>query len=226
MFTTAAPLIAAGRHQLDSPPAEGGRWPVSAVFRPPSASRIERRLDELAAAAARLAGPGHWQTGQAGSAHLTIRALEGYRDQVSTTDPAVRRYQAALDATAARIGPARFEVTGLTLTPGTVMACARPLDDEPDRFLDLFAELLGDDGWLEHGARRDIWYLNLLHFTSAIERPADLVDWVAARRSRPVGQVEITAAELIRSRLRPGARPAMWPETLGTARLDARATTH
>lgn len=29
------------------------------------------------------------------------------------------------------------------------MACARPLDDEPDRFLDLLAELLWDDGWLE-----------------------------------------------------------------------------
>ena len=197
---------------------------MSAVFRPPSGSPLERRLDQLTAEAARLAGPSHWQTGQAGSAHFTIRALEGYREQVATTDPAVRRYRAALDAAAARTGPARFEVTGLTLTPGTVMACARPLDDEPDRFLDLFANLLGDDGWLER-ERRDIWYLNLLHFTTTIERPANLVDWVTSHRSRTIGQVEIAAAELIRSRLRTGARPAMLPETLGTARLDARPAT-
>lgn len=221
LLATATPLILAGGHRRDTPPVEGGRWPVSAVFRPRPRSVVGQRLDELTAEAARLAGAGHWQTGQAGSAHLTIRALEWYRKHVPASDQAVHRYQAALETTAAKVGPVGFEVTGLTLTPGTVMACAQPLDDRPEQFLDLFAEVLGNDAWLErdHFSRRDIWYINLLHFTTRIEQPDALVDWVAARRTQAVGRIDVTCAELIRFRLRANDRPAMWPEVLGTARL-------
>lgn len=194
---------------------------MSAVFRPPPHSRLGQRLDELTAEAAQLAGPDHWQTGQTGSAHFTIRALERYRAQVTASDPAVHRYLTALTTTAAKIGVVRFEVTGLTLTPGTVMACAQPLDDRPERFLDLFAELLGEDAWLErdHYSRRDIWYINLLHFTTTIDQPHALVSWVTARHTQIVGSTDVRYAELIRFRLRDQKRPAMWPEVLGTARL-------
>lgn len=221
LFATAAPLIKAGEHRRETPPVEGGRWPVSAVFRPPSSSVIGQRLDELTAEAAQLAGPDHWQTGQSGSAHLTIRALERYREHAPASDPAVHRYLAALQITAAKVGAVRFEVTGLTLTPGTVMACAQPLDDRPEQFLDLFADVLGDNAWLErdHYWRREIWYLNLLHFTTTIEQPAALLDWVTTRRTQAIGRVEAACAELIRFRLRDQGRPVMWPEVLGTTQL-------
>ncbi|ADB35336.1 hypothetical protein Kfla_6334 [Kribbella flavida DSM 17836] len=228
----------AGRHTCDAPPVEGGRWPVSTVFRPPLDSPISRRLDELTAEAAEVAGPrtglaptadrqtgsgpaGHWQTGQRGSAHFTIRALEKYRAAVAVNEPVIQRYASALRRTSAQIGALTFELTGLTLTQGTVMACARPLDDQADRFMDLYAEELGADAWYErdHYFRRDIWYVNLLHFTTTIPDPAALIDWVAARRHRTFGQVTVDTAEVVRFRLVDGPRPHMRPEVLAVAPL-------
>ncbi|WP_145803098.1 hypothetical protein [Kribbella amoyensis] len=189
---------------------------MSVILRPPADDPVGRRLDELTETAADLAGPDHWQTGQTGSAHFTVRALERYRDEVPADDPAVERYRTALEVAAAKVGALRFEITGLTLTPATVMAAARPLDDAAGRFADLFASALGEDAWLERDHfTRDIWYVNLVHFTADIDRPEDLVSWVRSHRATPVGTVELPVAELARFRLRLGARPAMWPTVLG-----------
>ncbi|TDD44476.1 hypothetical protein E1263_40645 [Kribbella antibiotica] len=170
-------------------------------------------LDDLTAEAAELAGPGHWQTGQLGSAHFTVRALEGYRAVIPPDDPAVPRYLSALKR--AGSGPFRIRVTGLTLTPGSVMASAEPVDEAADAFMDRFAEELGPDGWFErpHG-RRDIWYSNLLHFTGDIPEPAKLIEWVADRRRLDPVEVVVPAAELVRFRLMGGERPHMRPVRL------------
>ena len=210
LFATAAPLIARGDHQRDEPPREGGRWPVSVVLRPPTDSDLAQRLDAVTAEAAELAGPGHWQTGQLGSAHLTVRALEGYRATIPPDDPAIERYLSALRRATA--GPTCFRVTGLTLTPGSVMAAAIPLDEAADAFMDRLTTELGPDDWFErpHG-RRDIWYLNLLHFTSGIANPLKLIDGVAERRTTTIGEVEIGAPELVRFCLQEGDRAHMRP---------------
>ncbi len=160
LFESAVPLISSGDHQRDTPPVEGGRWPVSVVLRPPTDSDLSHRLDEVTREAAAIAGPGHWQTGQLGSAHLTVRALETYRPTVDLAEPVIQRYLSAMERAAT--GQARFEVTGLTLTAGTVMASAVALDDQADLFLDQLATELGPDAWREKpDGRRDIWYLNL-----------------------------------------------------------------
>ncbi|TCO30196.1 hypothetical protein EV652_105190 [Kribbella steppae] len=221
LFTTAVPLIAAGNHHRDEPPREGGRWPVSVVLGPPPDSALAKRLDTLTAEAAELAGPGHWHTGQASSAHLTVRALETYRASVDPTEPTIRRYQAAMDRAAAVTGPARIEVTGLTLTPGSVMACAVPSDDQADLFLDRLTTELGPDAWFEtpHG-RRDIWYLNLIHFTTDIANPEALIDWVATHRTLNLGEATIPTATLVRFHHTPTPpRPHMRPEVLHRASL-------
>jgi aminoglycoside phosphotransferase (APT) family kinase protein len=222
LFEAAVPLISSGDHQRDTPPVEGGRWPVSVVLRPPAGSDLSHRLDDVTREAAAIAGLGHWQTGQVGSAHLTVRALETYRPIVDPTEPVIQRYQSAMERAAA--GPARFEVTGLTLTAGSVMASAVALDAQADLFLDQFATELGPDAWFEHPhGRRDIWYLNLLHFTSDIPDPENLITWVKAHRSASLGQTSIELAELVRFHHSVGkTRPFMRPEILGQVKLSGR----
>ncbi|MFI5690678.1 hypothetical protein ACIA58_02470 [Kribbella sp. NPDC051586] len=213
LFTDAARQIAQGTHQRDELPKDGGRWPVSVVLRPPL-DELAHALDALTAEAAALAGPGHWETGQLGSAHLTVRALEPRRDVIPPDDPTLARYRSALHrATVAGDWPARFRITGLTLTPGSVMACAESLDANADVFSDRLATELGPDAWYEPD-RRDIWYLNLLHFTTGIARPTELIDWVAAHRCTPIGTTTIPTAELVRSDHHQSARPHMRPEAV------------
>jgi hypothetical protein len=101
------------------------------------------------------------------------------------------------------------------------MACAVPLDDQADLFMDQLRFELGPDAWheLPYG-RRDIWYLNLIHFTTAIPDPAGLIAWVGARRQTSFGQVVVDTAELVRFWHAPGgSRPYMRPEVLGSAYL-------
>ncbi|WP_020392285.1 hypothetical protein [Kribbella catacumbae] len=133
LFESASPLISSRNHQRDTPPTEGGRWPVSVVLRPPADSLLSHRLDDVTQEAAALAGPGHWQTGQTGSAHLTVRALETYRHLVDPAEPTIQRYRSAMERAAAAAGPARIKVTGLTLTAGSVMASAPRTSPHPSR---------------------------------------------------------------------------------------------
>jgi hypothetical protein len=219
LFTEAAQLITNGQHLRDTPPVEGGRWPVSVALRPPTDSPLSRTLDQLTTEAASLAG-GHWQTGQTGSAHLTVRALEYYRPTIDADDPAVKRYRSAMDRAAGLAGPARIEVTGLTLTPGTVMASAVALDDNASLYMARLGEELGPDDWHERDYGRNLWYLNLLHFTTDIPDPEPLITWVKTHRNTSFGQVTIPTAELVRfHHTPPPSRPYMRPEVLGESAL-------
>ena len=197
LFAEGAQALADGSHGIQVAPAEGGmRWGVSALLRPDAGAAAS--LEALAHAAAAVAGDGHWLTGVAGSSHLTMRALEYPREDIRDDDPCVARYAEALRTAAAGVRPLAFDVIGLTLTRLSVMACALPVDDAPDRLSAAYAAALGPDGWLESGFRRDIWYLNVLHFAAPVRDPRALTDWIAARRaSAPirlrVSEVEIAA---------------------------------
>lgn len=57
LFESAVPLISSGDHERDTPPVEGGRWPVSVVLRPPAGSALSHRLDQLTAEAADIPAP-------------------------------------------------------------------------------------------------------------------------------------------------------------------------
>ena len=84
LFAEAAPLVRQGLHQRETPPVEGGRWPVSIVLRPdhPSAKMLERVMTEVES----YAGSGHFRTGIAGSVHFTVRVLELYRETAVEQD--------------------------------------------------------------------------------------------------------------------------------------------
>ncbi|WP_234010289.1 hypothetical protein [Streptomyces sp. SPB074] len=152
------------------PPREGGgRWGLTVALRPDPA--VARRLERLTAAAMAVAGDAHWPTGAVVSSHFTVRTLERHRRAVPRDDERVTRYRSALRRSCGRVGPVRLELTGLTLTPTSVMPCASSPDRAADRFAACLAEELGHDGWFEAGFTRDIWYANLVHLTGLPPRP-------------------------------------------------------
>lgn len=195
LFAEGAAAVAAGSHGRQEVPGEGGRrWGVSALLRPDPGAAAS--LEALAREAAAVAGDGHWLTGSAATSHLTVRAMEYPRDDIRDDDPRVVRYAAALRAAVVGVGPLRFDVVGLTLTPLSVMACATPVGDAPDRLSAGYAAALGPDAWLEQGFRRDIWYLNILHFAAPVRDPRALIGWVADRRALPPVPVRVTEVEI------------------------------
>jgi predicted RecB family endonuclease len=108
----------------------------------------------------------------------------------------VARYAAALRAAVRGIGPIRFTITGLTLTPISVMARARPAGPAADDLADAFGAALGPDG--RYRDRPDIWYVNLAYFTGPVRDPQGLIDWIAARRERKVTDVLVTDIQIVR----------------------------
>jgi hypothetical protein len=217
LFAEAVPLIQQGLHQRESPPVDGGRWPLSVVLRPDHAAA--ERLEQAMAEVEGLAGAGHFRTGIAGSVHFTVRVLERYREAVGDQDEAVQRYARAMSRAAREVEAIELDLVGLTLAPGSVMACAGPVDNNTDTLMDLFKDQLGDDAWLEAGFSRDICYANILHFAADIAQPAELVEWVAQRRELDLGRAVMDTVELVRFRYEDGAQGRlMRPHVLAAAR--------
>ena len=225
LFEAGRAAVLAGRHQRDNPPVDGGeRWGISVVFRPDDDTVA--RLDTVTRQAMAVVGPDHWPTGNPRALHITVRALEGHRTGVAPDDPAVARYGRALRRATRGARPARFGITGLTLTPGGVMACLRPEDDAADSFATRIADELGADAAYEADFHRDIWYSTLVHFAGPLADPPALVDFVAAARSHHLGPVRAGAAEVIHWRYdgRQTVREVIHRSTMeGAAKAGERA---
>ncbi|MEY9933238.1 hypothetical protein ABH926_007891 [Catenulispora sp. GP43] len=195
LFADGEAALTAGSHGIQvAPPGDGRRWGVSALLRPDPEAAAS--LEALAREAAAVAGDGHWLTGAAGNSHLTMRALEWPRADIRDDDPCVARYADALRTAAAGVRPLTFAVTGLTLTPLSVMACAVPADGAADRLSAAYAAALGPDAWFEKEFRRDFWYLNILHFAAPVADPRALIDWVAERRAAASMRLRVTEVEI------------------------------
>lgn len=218
LFARGRAAVLAGSHYRDSPPVDGGRWGLSVVLRPDPASgdRLATVTDEALA----VAGSGHWPTGAPEAVHFTVRAIEAHRSTLPADDPLVVRSAAALDRATRDLPPIGLALRGLTLTPSGVMACAYPVDSAADRFAARLGAELGDDAWFEADFHRNIWYATLVHFAGPIADPAAVVEWVAARRHRSLGTVEVTIAELVRFRFN-GRQPVRVP--LATRQFGAPA---
>jgi hypothetical protein len=199
LFAAGREALLAGTHQIESAPAENGpRWGIGAALRPdPRAAHV---IEAIAEAAAAVAGGG-WLAGAARSSHLTFRAgLERYRAHVPGNDPLVARYAAALHQAARGSGTIRFAVTGLTLTPVSVMACAVPADAAADNLAEAFRATLAAGGLPAAGATPAIWYLNLVYYTGPVRDAGTLIDWVAARRHAMVTDILVTDIQIMRWR--------------------------
>lgn len=181
LLETAAPLIAAGTHRRDVIPQEGGRWPISLVVdQPPELTRALRPLTD---AARDLVGPDHFLTGRPQAAHITLRALEPRCDATRPDDPFVRRCAAALERAVRHTPPPTFTLTGVTLTPISVMVQLESVDGWS--LMQAVEDELGDDASYERdlGMTRDVFYTNVIHFADDIADPDGLLSWVQAHRT-------------------------------------------
>lgn len=180
--------VEGGRHGIERPPSETGRWGPSAVLL--AEGEVARNLDRLTAEAVRVVGPAHWVSGSADRAHFTVRALD-YYDEARSGEQTIARYVAALERAAASVGPVALDVRGVLASPSSVMAMATSPDGAADRLRARFADELGPDGWLEDrhldNGRDPIWYASLVHYAAVLDRPQDLLTWTDQRRDLPLG---------------------------------------
>jgi hypothetical protein len=89
----------------------------------------------------------------------------------------VHRYATAI-AEAASGKSLSFNVLGILITPISVMLGLEPANDQPARLAKALGGALGSDGWFEKDRLRDIWYVNLVHFSGPVVNPPGLVHWV------------------------------------------------
>jgi hypothetical protein len=232
LFAAGRQALLSGTHLVESAPVDGRpRWGIGAALRPDR--RAAQAVEQVAVAAAAVVGEHHWLAGGVSSSHLTLRAgLERYRASVPAGDARVARYAAALRTAAASVGPVRFAVTGLTLTPISVMACAFPADTAADDLAAAFEMALrpecprGDgrrgDGRDQAGSPPEIWYLNLVYFTGPVRDAEELVGWVAARRATEIADALITDMQITRwQHTAAGMRPVVLASVAAAAPRSA-----
>jgi hypothetical protein len=208
--------VLTGAHQVESAPASGGpRWAVGAVLRPdPPAAQA---IDQVARAAAAVVDADHWLAGAARSSHLSLRRhLEQRRRPISAGDRLVARYAAALRAAAKSAGPVRFAITGLILTPISVMARALPADAAADDLAAIFDAALRAEGCYEAGSTPVLWYVNLIYFTGPARAADELAAWTEARQQMKVTDARVTDMQIARWR---HTTTGMMPVVLASASL-------
>ncbi|HEY1347704.1 MAG TPA: hypothetical protein VGF54_22165 [Streptosporangiaceae bacterium] len=187
-----------GTHQVEGAPANGGpRWAAGAVLRPDP--RAAQAIEQASRAAAAVVGANHWLAGAARSSHLTLRRhLEPRRRPIPAGDRLVARYAAALRAAAKSTGPVRFAITGLILTPVSVMARAIPADAAADDLAAMFGAALHAEGCHQAGSAPVFWYVNLVYFTGPVHAADDLAAWTEARQQMKVTDVRVTEMQIVR----------------------------
>jgi hypothetical protein len=199
LLDEAVPALLAGEHRRDEPPVDGGRWPVSVVAVPD-----ERDRDVLAgvmAEALAYAGPGHFETGRTDASHVTVRALEPYREAASPADPLTAEWVAALEEMSRESTPIRLRLTGVTLSVSGVMVQAEPLDDAPWALMRRLGAALGPLAWFEdQWQQRDIWYSSVLHFAGPLRDAPGLVAWARRNRQSLAHDIVLDALTLTRFR--------------------------
>lgn len=209
--------VLTGTHQVECAPADGSpRWAAGAVLRPDP--RAAQAIEQVAGAAAAVVGANHWLAGAARSSHLSLRRhLEPRRRPIPAGDPLVARYAAALRAAAKSAGPVRFAVTGLILTPVSVMARAIPADDAADDLAAVFDAALRAEGCHEAGCTPVLWYVNLVYFTGPPRAADDLAAWTQTRQQMKVTDVRVTQMQIVRWQY---TTTGMMPVTLASASLQ------
>jgi hypothetical protein len=180
------------------PPHPGSpRWGVSLVLRPDDDAAA--CLASITSQVSQVTGERHWPTGRLGSAHLTVRVLEPYRDPVPLDDPLVVGYAEAARRVCEQSRSPRFAMTGLLVALGGVLVAAEPRNEAAAELRALVAAELGEHGHYEDDSYRgDVWWSTLLHFTEPLADGAALVAWVDDRRALDLGPFQARSLDLVR----------------------------
>jgi hypothetical protein len=190
--------VLTGSHRVECVPADGDpRWAVGTVLRPdPQAAQA---IEQVAREAAAVVGANHWLAGAARSSHLSLRRrLESRRRPIPAGDPLVARYAVALGAAARFTGSVRFMVTGLILTPVSVMARAVPADAAADDLAAAFSAALHAEGCHDAGSAPHLWYVNLVYFTGPVRAADELVGWTESRHELKAANLRVTEMQVVR----------------------------
>lgn len=188
--------VLAGTHEIEAPPDEDGlRWGPSAILRPDEDALA--RIDAWTSILLPIVGPGHWATGATPTAHITVRTLNG-RGSKGLTNSLIDRYRAAVAQAARSVGLVQFRAGQVLLSPISVMLSLTPVDDSADRLASELAQALGADGWFEKDRVRDIWYVNLIHFTGPIANSDGLIRWVDSFDPEVEAVVRARSLEVVR----------------------------
>jgi hypothetical protein len=113
-------------------------------------------------------------------------------------------------------GPVRFAISGLILTPISVMARAIPADAAADDLVAIFDAALHAEGCYEAGSTPALWYVNLVYFTGPVSAADDLAAWTDARQQMKVTDVRVTEMRIARWR---HTTTGMMPVVLASASL-------
>jgi hypothetical protein len=208
--------VLTGTHRVERAPPDGGpRWAAGAALRPDP--RAAQAIEQVARAASAVVGANHWLAGAARSSHLSLRRhLEQRRRPIPAGDRLAARYAAALGAAAKSAGPVRFAITGLILTPVSVMARAIPADAAADDLAALFDTALQAEGCHEAGSIPVLWYLNLVYFTGPVQAADELAAWTEDRKKLKVTDVRVSEMQIVRWQY---TATGMMPVALASASL-------
>lgn len=178
-----------GRIEREPLPAAGtARWGISAVLRP------RPWPEALGACAAAIA----LQLGVAGvlyderSLHITLRAIEGFRDDVPHDDEDLRVYRDVLAELVHGTVPLRLSLRGLTATPGAVLVQGWPTVELQAFRLALF-DRLAALGLASRGPEtsldtiRTTAHATLVIHEGPVARPTGLVELIDAQRATAFG---------------------------------------
>ena len=165
------------------------RWGISAVLRP------RPWLPALAACAkacAALIGPSGVFYGEH-NLHITLRAIEGYRDDVPDDDDEVLAYRDVLATIALRTAPLRLRLSGLTATPGGVLVQGWP-QVELQTLRHALYDRLDALGLASRGPEtsdatiRTTAHATLALYEGPVARPDELIDLIDTHRASDFGE--------------------------------------
>jgi 2'-5' RNA ligase len=186
-------------HPEPDPVPGDSRWGVSALLR----ASISEPLRSLARAAQEIgqAAGDHQVVYGVQDLHVTVRSIEGFREDITPDDPAVERYAQIIEEEVLgdRAFPIRFR--GVAPTRSGVIAPGFPADRALQRLRERLHPRLAAEAIVtgpESRAPRRLVHASLLLFTDALADPTRTVATLESYRSSDFGIVIFDRIDLVR----------------------------